>query len=143
MSRRGFTIIEMLWVLVLLAMVAAMTERVFSQAMRGIRDQQLRQWHDATEQSLNDHLRADVWTSTEAHASESELRLRQPAGEITYRIEPQCITRLAPGELEMRWEQPEQGSFGVAGRLVTLGNPAHADAARVFVAPMIGQGGRP
>ena len=143
MSRRGFTIIEMLWVLVLLAMVAAMAERVFSQAMRGIRDQQLRQWHDAAEASLNDHLRADVWTSTDAHASESELRLRQSAGEITYRIEQQCITRIAPGELEMRWERPEQSGFSVAGRLITLASPAHADAARVFVAPMISRGGKP
>lgn len=136
-QRRGFTVIEILWTLLLLSLVATIAGSVFTHAMRGIADQRLRQWQDAAQQSLIDHLRADVWSSTGAQMSEGKLCLQTDSASVMYQMEQPYVRRLAAGEGDMRWETRDKAEFAVSGGLITL---QMSGRTLTFVAPVIWQG---
>lgn len=139
-QRRGFTVLEILWTLMLFGLLATVAGSVFMHAMKGIGDQRLRQWRDAAQESLIDHLRADVWSSTGAQMREKELSLQTDAGTVIYQTEAPYVRRIAAGETDMRWETRDRAEFAAAGGLITL---KMAGRTQTFVAPVIvhGQGG--
>lgn len=137
MRQRGFTVLEILWTLLLLSLVATVAGSVFTHAMKGIGDQRLRHWREAAQQSLIDHLRADVWSSTGAQMSEGRLSLQTDSGTVMYQTDEPYVRRLAAGETDMRWETRDKADFAVSGGLITL---KLSGRMITFVAPVIGQG---
>lgn len=138
MRRRGFTILEMLWALLLLGIAAAVGVQVVSKCILAITAERHVAMQESARTSCIRQLRDDVWNCRSLRTTDGSLLLSDGASEVRYTVDGNRVTRLSK-DGQTSWELHEPAEFAAEGAavIVRLGGPDQI----VMAAPKLLAGG--
>jgi type II secretory pathway pseudopilin PulG len=117
----GFTLIELIVLVLVLAVFSSIMVQLFSTTVRAQRDAYQR---DATMKRLDVvlmTLRRDAWAATSIEGNGAEVRLGSGAGIVTWRVTDEGLVRsLADGAGAQTWSGLPAMAFSSRGALLTV-----------------------
>jgi type II secretory pathway pseudopilin PulG len=131
--RAGFWLIELLFVLGLLGIVAILATKLFTATIRLGQDATQAQNHAATLDSISAVLRSDLWAAAKFEVAADGRRATIAGGkeEVTWSIDGETMTRLEKDSpTPRRWSIAKETTFDADGAMLVLRLPAGGGEAR-------------
>ncbi len=138
-SNRALILLDMIMTLALIMIFLGICGRLFTAAVRLMRQADSEQATLAAGDSALAMLRRDVWSATALTLETGQtLRLATPSGIVRWHSAPGELSRAAtrPGEQDYRWpDEHHHWSFAVskAGMTLRLANPTTSPAADILL----------
>jgi prepilin-type N-terminal cleavage/methylation domain-containing protein len=103
-NRRGFTLVEILFAMILISVFFAVAERVMHSVMIGFEQLPKAQDAIAVNNSVLQTLRSDVWNASAIEMkSDKSVLITNDSGSSTWSIDADDIVRAGAGDATRRW----------------------------------------
>jgi type II secretory pathway pseudopilin PulG len=144
MTRRGFTLTEMLFILGMLAVAGLLTTRLFTASMRVIDQAPAARDRQTSIEHISMALRRDVWSASAIQLPDSRtIVLANPDGQTTrWTVDEHGIIR-SSGGAERRWPVAMPLWFESIEAGVALRGPGAAEGRRFISQILVAERSRP